>query len=428
MAHHKVPGLSVAAIDGGKVVDTAAFGLADVSTGAPVAPDTLFQACSMSKPAMALAVVMAAERGALDLDAPVNSLLKSWQLPSSDAFSADDVTLRRLLSHSAGLSVPGFKGYEAGAALPTTVQILDGEEPANSDPVRLIYRPGSEERYSGGGSTLAQLVLEDLWGRPAAAIFDETCLAPLGMTSSTFRQALPADLEARTATGHDQDGLPVPGRRHIYPETAAAGLWTTAADYARFLIGIQDALAGRSSLLSQEWAQRFITPQPNSAMGLGPEITGTGDSRLFGHSGGNRGFRCDSRAYVKHGKGAVVLVNGEGALNQGWMLTRELMGAIARAYDWPDFVRPPRAPVRLSRAEMEVVTGRYVTDTMSTTVAIEDGALISDSTLFGRRELLPLSPTSFFSAESSYDIRFEPEAMIAHDGPTVVLRLTRADT
>lgn len=426
MAHHKVPGLSVAIIDGGRIVETAGTGLADASTGVPVTPDTLFQACSMSKPVMALAVVRAAERGEIDIDAPVNSLLRSWQLPSGDGFSADDVTLRRLLSHTGGVSVPGFSGYERNAPLPAIEQILDGVPPCNSDAVRLIFKPGSEERYSGGGSTIAQLVLEDLRGRPAGRIFDETCLAPLGMTNSTFRQALPPEMDARAATGHDQDGAPVPGRRHIYPELAAAGLWTTAADYARFLIGIQEAAAGKpGAILSQTWALNMLTRQPNSGMGLGPEITGAGATHMFGHSGGNSGFRCDSRAYVQNGKGAVVLVNGEGAHNQGWMLTRELMGAIARAFDWPGFVNPPRAPVRLSRAEMDAVTGRYASETMSTTISVEDDTLVSNSTLFGRRELLPLSPSSFFSMESPYDITFRDGAMTVHNGPAVLMRLVR---
>ncbi len=296
MALHKVPGLSVAIIDGGRVVEAAGFGLADALTGAPVTPETLFQACSMSKPLAALAVMRAVARGQLSLDAPVNTFLKSWKLPSTEAFDADAVTLGRLLDHTAGTSVAGFGGYPMGAAIPTTAQVLDGAPPANSEPVRLTAPPGGQERYSGGGTTIAQLVLEELWGLPAPEVYQRDVLTPLGMSSSTFAQPLPAALSAIAATGHDDAGKPVPGRFHVFPEYAAAGLWTTAADYARFLIAIQDAAAGRSgAILSRDAALRFVTPQPGSSFGAGPEVSGADERRLFGHSGGNRGFVHEAR-------------------------------------------------------------------------------------------------------------------------------------
>lgn len=433
MALHKVPGLSVAIIDDGRVVEAAGFGLADVSTGAAVMPETLFQACSMSKPVAALAVMRAVERGQLSLDGPVNTYLRSWTLPSSDAFDAGAVTLGRLLDHTAGTSVPGFGGYPAGTAIPTTVQVLEGAPPANSEPVRITAPPGGQERYSGGGTTIAQLVLEELWDLPAPEIYRREVLEPLGMAASTFAQPLPAALAAGAASGHDDTGAPVPGRCHVYPEYAAAGLWTTAADYARFLIAIQEALAGRpGAILSRAAARRFVTPQPGSTHGAGPEVSGAGERMMFGHSGGNRGFRCDSRAYGTGGKGAVVLVNGEGARNAGWALTRELMTVIARVYDWPGFARAPRAPVRLSQAELAALCGRYALGEMVVTVDVADGELISTSSFAGARRLLALSPTQFFATDSAYDLSFDVadgigRAFVIQDGASILARLPREE-
>jgi CubicO group peptidase (beta-lactamase class C family) len=432
MAHYKVPGLSVAIIDGGRVVEAAGFGLADAVTGAPVTPDTLFQACSMSKPVAALAVMRAVERGELDLDAPVNTYLTSWQLPSGDGFDAREVTLRRLLSHTAGTSVPGFGGYPMGTDVPTTVQVLDGAAPANSVPVRIVLPPGGQDQYSGGGTTIAQLVLEELTGLPCVALFARDALGPLGMTDSTFAQPLPEALWARAATGHDQGGLPVAGRWHVYPEYAAAGLWTTAADYAGFLIGMQAAARAEGGALSPEGVAAMMTAQPHSTHGIGPEISGTGNSLRFGHSGGNRGFRCDSRAYLHLGKGAVVLVNGEGVGNAGWTLTRELMNAIARAHDWPDFAKAARKPMVLGDADLAPLAGRYAAGEAEVVVSVQDGVLRSRSTFAAERTLLALSPTDFFTPESPYDLRFEladgrAAAFVIHDGTNVVLRLPRAE-
>ncbi|BCW90168.1 D-aminopeptidase [Alphaproteobacteria bacterium SO-S41] len=432
MAHHKVPGMSVAIIDGGRVVETAGFGLADASTGEKVTPETLFQACSMSKPMAALAVMRAVERGELDLDAPVNRYLKSWQLPSTDSFSADGVTLRRLLSHTAGTSVPGFGGYPLGTAVPTTVEVLDGLAPANSAPVRLTMPPGGQDEYSGGGTTITQLVLEELSGLAADEVYARDALVPLGMSVSTFAQPLPEALRSKAATGHDQAGVPVPGRFHVYPEYGAAGLWTTAADFARYLIGLQEAARTEGGVLSRAGVAAMMTPQPNSTHGIGPEIAGTGETLRFGHSGGNRGFRCDSRAYLHLGKGAVVLVNGEGVANAGWALTRELMNAIARAYDWPDFAKPARLPVTLSADQMAAVVGRYAAGDAEVVVSVQDGGLVSRSTFAGERQVLALSATDFFTAESPYDLRIEmadgrAAAFVIHDNGEIVMRLPRAE-
>lgn len=410
LKHYKIPGISVAVIDGGAVVWARGFGAAEIA-GRPVTDNTLFQACSMSKPVAALAIMREVERGGFDLGRPVNEYLSAWRVPDSELSRGEAVTLARLLSHTAGLSVPGFPGYSEGVPLPTIPQVLDGVPPANTAPVRVIISPGTKEAYSGGGTTVAQLALEERSGVPFAEFLTDEVLRPIGMSRSLFATELPHALKPTAASGHTTDGPIVKGRWHRYVELAAAGLWTTARDYAVFLIAMQHALGGRAgSIVSQQAADAMMTRQPNSHFGLGFELTGTGESIRFGHSGGNAGFRCDARAYCRLGKGAVVLTNGEGVDNGGWTLTQEVMGAIAREYAWPGFTRKPRTRVAVAMADLQRLVGDYEVDMGGTTaplkVSLEDGDLISRFATMAPRILVPISALNFVSADSPYEIRF----------------------
>src|SRR5690606_17154585 len=157
----------------------------------------------------------------------VNDQLTSWRLPANEHTAAQPVTLRHLLTHSAGTTVHGFRGYARGEEVPTLVQLLDGVKPANSAPVRVDIPVGSRWRYSGGGISIAQLVVEDETQKPFAQAARELVLQPFGMGNSTYVQPLPAALRDKAATGHRASGEPVAGNWHTYPEQAAAGLWTT---------------------------------------------------------------------------------------------------------------------------------------------------------------------------------------------------------
>jgi hypothetical protein len=276
------------------------------------------------------------------------------------------VTLRQLLSHSAGVNVAGFPGYPADAALPTLVQLLDGVPPANSPPVRLDGPPGTY-RYSGGGYQIVQLLLEDATGRPFAALADDHVLAPLGMTQSAFAPVLPPAWAGEAAAGHRFDGQPVPGGAFAYPELAAAALWSTPSDLARLAVGIMHAYrpapcsgsvptrersgpaapratpaSGGQPLLEHATALRLLTRTVGDA-GLGPGVHGTGTALHFDHAGWTQGFRAYLVAYPARGDGVVVMTNHDG----GHELIGELVRGVAHVYGWPDF-RPVRHPaVRL---------------------------------------------------------------------------------
>ena len=327
MAALKTPGVSVAVINDGKIEWAKGYGVTETGVGTPVTPRTLFQAASLSKPVAALAALRLVEQGKLVLDQDVNERLTSWKVPENEFTKGEKVTLRRLLSHSAGLTVSGFPGYQADAPVPALVQVLDGQNPANTAAIRVDVVPGTIWRYAGGGYTVMQQLLMDVTGKPFPSLLAELVLQPIGMKDSTCEQPLPDARRASAASGHRSDGSLLPGRFHTYPEMAAAGLWTTPTDLARFLMEIQQALKGRSKILTPEMA-RQMTAMQKGTYGLGLSLEGAGPSAAFGHGGSNAGFKCGMTAFVEGGRGAVVMTNGD----QGGRLASEILRTIAAEY------------------------------------------------------------------------------------------------
>lgn len=324
-----VPGVSIAVLHGG-IIRARGFGHAAIG-GPPVTPETLFQAASISKPVTAMAALELVQAGKLDLDSDVNLRLKGWKIPANSFTSRSKVTLRRLLNHSAGMTVGGFPGYPAGAQIPSLVEVLNGTAPANSAPVILDHEPGARFKYSSGGYTIIQQLLVDVTDTPFPKLLDELVLKPFKMTHSTFLQPLPKNEAQIAAAPYRATGAPVPGGPHTYPELAAAGLWTTPTDLAHFALGVLDAWAGRnSSVLSQSMARQMLTPGLGD-YGLGLIVRGVAPHRRFMHNGVNDGF-VSAMITLENGDGAVVMTNGD----RGGELAAEIIHSIAAEYDWPD--------------------------------------------------------------------------------------------
>lgn len=348
MARLKVPGVSIAVIRGGKVAWTQGYGVAWVG-GPAVTPETLFQAASISKPVSAMAALRMVEQGKLDLDVPIDTVLTGWKLPAG----AGVPSLRHLLSHTGGVSVPGFPGYAAGKPIPSLLQLLDGKGPANTPPIRNDALPGSVWRYSGGGYTVLQQAMIDRSGQSFDALMRELVLVPLGMTASTFVQPLPATLVGKAAVPHDREGRAFAGGAFTYPEQAAAGLWSTPLDLARFAIAIQQGAGGRSAgVLSPSMVRTMLTPVMNE-YALGLQIQDKG--KAFGHGGSNMGFKSDLVAFVENGDGAVILTNGD----NGGMLAASLLRAIAHEYKWAGNQTVVRPTVTLTPQARKALVGHY---------------------------------------------------------------------
>jgi CubicO group peptidase (beta-lactamase class C family) len=394
MVHYKVPGLSVAVINDGKIEWARGYGVVEKDGDKPVTADTLFLAGSISKPVAALAALRLVEQGKLDLDEDVNLKLKTWKVPENEFTKEKKVTLRGLLSHSAGLTVHGFPGYAVDAPMPTLIQILNGEKPANTAAIRVDIVPGSRWRYSGGGYTVMQQLMMDVTGKSFPELTRELVFMPAGMRQSTYENPLPKSLEASAATAHRMNGEKVKGRWHIYPEMAAAGLWTTPSDLARYAIEMQRALAGQSKILSRAMAEQMVTVQKGNH-GLGPGLDNAGkDSVRFGHGGVDEGFEALFTAYCQGGRGVVVMMNA----NRAIPLAQELIRAIAREYNWPDFLPPERILAKVDPAVYQKYAGLYELDGgFKITMMVEEGRLWAQGQGQSRFELLPESETKYFS-------------------------------
>jgi CubicO group peptidase (beta-lactamase class C family) len=329
-----VRGVSIAVIQDFKIHWAKAYGVADASTGALVDTDTLFQAASMSKPVAAMAVLHAVQDQKFALDADVNTILKSWKILRSPW----TVTPRALLSHTSGADDGfGFPGYLPDTALPTIVQILNGEKPSNTGPVLFARPPGSVFKYSGGGVTIMQLAMTDVYQKPYPELLQELVLKPIGMSRSGYDQPLSPERDKNASRAHNAAGQAMAAKWHVYPELAAAGLWTTPIDLAKFAIEIQLSLQGKSNkVLSPDMARQVIAPVGVGSYAVGLTIEKRGEGWYFGHGGSNWGFRGQFIAHVSKGYGVAIMTNGD----RGGTLVDELVARIASAYNWDSLYRP----------------------------------------------------------------------------------------
>jgi CubicO group peptidase (beta-lactamase class C family) len=410
MKRYNVPGVSIAVIDQTAIAWAQGYGVQQAGTSDPVTTQTRFQAASISKPVSAMAALWLVQSGKLDLDADVNHILRSWQVPENEHTRDRKATLRGVLSHTAGLTVHGFPGYAAGEEVPSVRQILDGEPPANTEPVRVEHVPGSQFQYSGGGYTVMQQLLEDITGQPFSEFMQSTVLDRLQMDHSTFEQPLPQEYAGDAATAHTGNGQPVDGKWHTYPERAAAGLWTTPSDLARYAIEIlKSSTGGSNRILSVEMTREMLTPIMNNH-GLGPRIQKFDDSIEFSHAGGNEGFRCFLVGYTGAQQGAVVMTNSD----NGNVLMMEIIRSIAHAYGWPDF-RPteksvvPVDPKLYNQYEGEYRLGDFLD--YGAVIKKENERLIMESLPDGIcYELHAESETQYFSEEQEGTIAFVKDA------------------
>jgi CubicO group peptidase (beta-lactamase class C family) len=412
MKHYHVPGVSIAVIEDGRLAWEQGYGTFREGGQDSVLETTLFQAASIGKVVTAFTVLILADRRILDLDENVNRILKSWQLSENRLTREEPVTIRRILSHTAGVTVHGFNGYTLGQSLPSLTEILDGVGPANNAPIGVDLLPGTRFRYSGGGYMILQQVCEDQTGRRFPDLVKELVFEPFGMVNSLYASQLPDSLAGRAALAHDVDGQPLPGGWRLYPEFGAgAGLWTTAGDLARFVLGIQRSLAGEAAVeLDNETAVEMVTPQPVREgiqyMGLGVHVGSDGENKWFEHSGANAGYLCRMIGFVEGGRGAVVMTNGDG----GNSLYDEIIQGIAVVYGWPTFGPTEVEIAVVDRAILERLTGSYHSSEFPEfrmNVSLIDGQPVLTIEEAGiELHLLPSSDWVYFAREAPASVTF----------------------
>lgn len=334
MRHYGVPGVSIAIISGGEVAWAKGYGEAKAGTGLPVTTETVFSVGSLSKTAAALTTLRLVRAGKLDLDRDVNAYLKRWTPPVDPGAVGAPVTLRGLMSHTAGTTVNGFEDYLPGEKIPTIIETLRGAPPAKNPPVRVAYRPGTSSAYSGGGTTIEQLVIEDVTGEAFAEVARREVFQPLGLTRTTFASPLP-ETWGDIAYAHDREGrlTALPRGYHTFAETAASGLWTTPTEYARMLMDVVRSYRGEPGrLLTSALAVDMLTEVGASDYGLGPQLLGDGADRRMLHTGSNESYQSVYEIYPERGEGVVIMTN---SMRAG-ALRGEILRAVSDAMGWPD--------------------------------------------------------------------------------------------
>ena len=395
MAALHVPGISVAVIHNGRIDWARSYGVAGPD-GAPVTPDTLFQAASISKPLTALVTMRLAQDKKLDLDIDVSNYLKDLAIPRDPDALGHLVTVRSLLTHSAGMSLHGFAGYASGRPIPTIDQILKGEQPANSAAVRVDTTPGVLWRYSGGGYVLIRKVDETVTGQPFAELAQQIVLTPTGMDHSTFAQPLPEALKKQAAWPYGGDGQPLKEGAHTYPEVTPDGLWTTATDLARLTIQVQQTLHGRADgVLTPAITKEMLQQGGLANWGMGWGLGGSPQNPYFWHSGSNAGYKSMLFAYA-NGDGAVVMTNSDA----GEKLAADLVRTIAYEYGWQDFRPVELAPVPLTTAQLDGLVGRYRVGRYSVMAVSRQGdALFAQTPDRPSFRIYPKSATDWFAVD-----------------------------
>lgn len=445
MAHYGVPGIAVAVIENGDLIYAAGFGELQAGGGEAVDADTVFSAGSVSKIATAALTLRLHEAGVVDMHAPVSAQLESWDLPDGGAFNEDAVTLRGILSHTAGFNLHGFADFQPGAVLPSVYDTLNGQSPSLDGPLELTFEPGSRYRYSGGGYTLAQLLIADQTEQSFADAANAWLFEPLGMTRSSFANPLPED-HGNIAKAHGRNGEPValPRGYEAMPEMAASGLWVSATDLGRLVQALIASYRAEGGYLDRSTALDMMSRVSRSEHGLGPRLEYSGEDYFFHHAGANNSYHAWIEGHLATGDGLVVLTNGA----NGNPLHQEIRNAVADAMGWR-INAPNRLPeLDLTPADLGAMTGVYTEDDtfpledrrqMLGWIYGSDWQVTQDETglrvgRVGRQNtsrLIPVSPTRFVlegvgMREGMLELEFERDVSGRVDALTLHLVNARA--
>lgn len=356
MKFYHANGISITVIKDYKIEWTKSYGWADSLEQRPVTPITRFQAGSNSKSLNAIGVLKLVQDGKINLNEDINKYLKTWKFPYDTLSKDKKITVANLLSHTAGITIHGFPGYEIGDTIPTLTQILDGQKPANTKAVRSMYEPSLKYQYSGGGTTISQLIVEDVTGLPYDEYMWKNVLKPIGMTNSSYTQPPKKKIEKFLATGYYNDGKPVKGKYHIYPEQAAAGLWSTSNDLAKYVIETQLSLEGKSQkVLNRQTTTLRLTPYIDSSSALGVFVLNKGGVKYFNHGGVDEGFVSQYIGSFEGGNGVVVMTN-----TYNTSLYNEIIYSVASTYNWKNYSPEVRKTITLPDTLINSYIGKYI--------------------------------------------------------------------
>jgi CubicO group peptidase (beta-lactamase class C family) len=421
MQYFDVPGLSIAVIKDYQIEWARSYGVKEKGTNDSVTLNTMFQAASMSKPVTAMIALKLEEEKKVNLKQDINQQLKTWHLPENEFTRQRAVTPELLLLHMGGLNVPSFPGYSISDSIPGLTDILDGRSPSNTEAVKAVMVPNTKWSYSGGGYTVLQLLMEDASGTSFPKLMKESLFDPLGLENSTFEHHLTEKQQKLTAKAYKEDGEMVAGGYHIYPEKAAAGLWTTPMDYAKMIIELEESCRGESDKIIRPETSRKMLKRYRGDMALGIVLKNTGDSIALAYGGWNEGYICDVYSYLKSGDGVVIMTNS----NNGYMLIQEVYRSLAVAYGWPGFKPVTIKTVTVPSPVLSKYAGTFKAllegkkEFTFDLVKNSDGLYFNDNSK--SYKLYPVSETEFLVPDQDWRFRFPDKDKIA-DSVEFVIR------
>ncbi len=396
MAKYNVKGISIAVISNYQVVWAKGYGWADEGEKRRVTPETLFEPGSISKSLNAVGVLKLVQDKKIDLNEDINTYLRSWKFPYDTVSHGKKITVANLLSHTAGLTVHGFPGHPITGPTPTLLQVLDGIKPSYTPAVRSAFEPGLRFQYSGGGTSISQVILTDIVQQPYDQWMYENVLKPIGMTHSTYAQPPAENLRHLCATAYNRDGQPLKGKFHVYPEQAAAGLWMTPTDLCQYIIDMQLAYKGKpSKVLSPEMVKLHLTPYIDKNAAMGTFLEDKDGALYFQHSAGNDGFSGIFYGSLQDGYGVAVFQNSD-----NYPILREVVNSVAKAYNWKNFYTAPaqKSAIQVPEKLLKTYEGLYFFEGEFAAVGKKDNAyhFYADGTF---AKMYFTTPESFFNEE-----------------------------
>jgi CubicO group peptidase (beta-lactamase class C family) len=416
MAKYNVKGLSIAVIHDHKIAWAKGYGWADEAEKRPVTPETLFEPGSISKCLNAVGILKLAQDKKVDLYTDINSYLTSWKFPYDSLSKGKKISLAHLLSHTGGLSVHGFPGHDIKGPIPTVYEVLDGKQPSFTPAVRSVFEPGLRFQYSGGGTTISQVLLSDVTKQPYDTWMYENVLKPIGMVNSTYAQPPAREKQALCASAYRRDGTPLENKFHVYPEQGAAGLWMTPSDLCHYIIDMQEAYQGKpSKVLTSEMVKLHLSPFNNGPTALGTFIEDHSGSNYFQHGAGNDGFCGQFYGSLDEGYGVALFLNTDDP-----RILSEVINSVAKAYNWKNFYHEPkiRKSISVPDAVLKTYEGVYLFENNWAAIGKKD----KDYHFYTDHSYVKMyysTPTHFFNEE------FASEKEFIKDGQGNILGYTR---
>jgi len=354
MSVYNIPALSLAVIQQGEIAWAAVYQNESFYEGQNLDCNSIFQAASLSKPVTFMAALRMNAAGEIDLDENIQEYLKDFVLPQGKQTTENPVNLRNIFSHTSGITPGGYQGYAKDLPMPSDMDIVSGAPGVNSPAIEVVSPPDETLGYSGGGYTLAELALQDIYNDEFSNLMNKWILEPVGMEHSEFTQPLPNSKWDLVAKGHTQSGEVLDGGWRNHPEQAAAGLWSNAVDMAKFLIEIYKAYQGESAIFSQADIESILSHQRDGHV-YGFLLSRSSDDISLTHYGGNAGYRTGMTISLTSGNGLAYLSNSD----NGGALGNELLLSASQVYNWQSFPQTEVQRERVSPGVLEGLAGEY---------------------------------------------------------------------